>query len=157
EMDDYARQNPAYRPAKGRPRFGGVFLFRRRVAPRRDRQADLARPPAAPELELPRAGARDDVGAPDPRPVAAWVVDVRDEDESLGGAREAVPGRVLGRVAQAEDAGGRVEPEALGRSGHGLGIRALEGLQLGPLDVRAARRRSRVVDQSLDRRRDAPR
>jgi len=25
-MDGCARQNPAYRPAKGKPRFGGAFL-----------------------------------------------------------------------------------------------------------------------------------
>src|SRR4051794_35929558 len=30
-MDDCPRQDPAYRPAKGKPRFGGAFLHRREL------------------------------------------------------------------------------------------------------------------------------
>ena len=39
-MDGCSRQNPAYRPAKGRPRLGGAFLLERRLG----RGATLARP-----------------------------------------------------------------------------------------------------------------
>src|SRR3954468_3806482 len=51
-MDDCPRQDPAYRPAKGKPRYGGAFLFavdsapelRSKLTSEPDRRFDLHSP-----------------------------------------------------------------------------------------------------------------
>jgi KUP system potassium uptake protein len=61
-MDGCARQNPAYRSAKGKPRLGGAFLFRL-LHDRQRQQRSVVRQVGEPDLPagaIPAPGSADD-------------------------------------------------------------------------------------------------